>query len=100
LRSALVYAFQWGLHIRPRPSCWLGCAGKSVIGASCASIPNLVDPMHLRMSVISFVLSLANADLALRRTSITLLARRRKAEPCWSPDECEGRRSGPNDGLA
>jgi hypothetical protein len=52
------------------------------------------------MSVISFVLSLANADLALRRTSITLLARRRKAEPCWSPDECEGRRSGPNDGLA
>jgi hypothetical protein len=52
------------------------------------------------MSVISLVLSLVNADLASRRTSITLPARRCKAEPCWSPDECEGGRSGPDDGLA
>jgi hypothetical protein len=100
LRRPVVYAFQWGLHIRPRPSFWLGWAGKSVTGASCASIPNLVDPMHLRMSVISLVLSLANADLALRRTSITLLARRCKPERSWSHDESEGRRSAPGDGLA
>ena len=79
-RSALVYWLQWVLHIRPKPSFWLGWAGKSVTGASCASIPNFADPMHLRMSAMSLVLSLANADLALRRTSITPVARRCKAE--------------------
>ena len=80
LRSAFVYWFQWALHIRPRPSFWLGWAGKSAAGASCASIPNFADPMHLRMSAMSFVLSLADADLASGRTSITLSARRCKAE--------------------
>jgi hypothetical protein len=34
--------------------------------------------MHLRMSAMSFVLSLVNADLAFGRTSITLPARRCK----------------------
>jgi hypothetical protein len=66
------------LHIRPRPSFWLGWAGNSLTGASCASIPNLADPMHLRMSVMASVLSLADAHLASRRTSITLFRRRCK----------------------
>jgi hypothetical protein len=68
------------LHIRPRPSFWLGWAGNSVTGASCGSIPNRSDPIHVRMSAVAFVLSLADADLAWRRTSITLSSRRCKAE--------------------
>ena len=43
LRSAAVYWFQWGLHIRPRPDFWLGWAGNSVTGASCATIPSVVE---------------------------------------------------------
>jgi hypothetical protein len=55
LRSAFVYAFQWTLHIRPRPSFWLGWTGKSAAGASCASIPNFAEPMHRRMALVSGV---------------------------------------------
>jgi len=42
LRSALVYWFQWGLHITPKPSLRLGWIGKSSGGASCASIANVL----------------------------------------------------------
>lgn len=50
---------------------------------------------------MSVVLSLANADLALRRTSITLPARRCKAEERRSPDdERHAGRWGPDRGLA
>jgi hypothetical protein len=73
-RRAVVYWFQWTLHIRPSPSFWLGWTGKSSTGASCASIPKRVEPMHMRSSAISFVLSLAVAHLTTRRTSITRLA--------------------------
>ena len=63
--SALVYWFQWGLHIVPRPSLRLGWIGKSSRGASCASIPNVLLPLHLRMVVaIVVLLSLAHADVA------------------------------------
>jgi hypothetical protein len=99
-RSAFVYWFQCVLHIRPRPSFWLGWTGKSSIGASCASIPNFADPMHLRISAMSVVLSLVNADLALRRTSITPVARRCKAEDRAPPDDQDERRRRPDDGVA
>ncbi len=94
LRSALVYWFQWGLHIRPRPSLWLGWAGKSPTGASCASIPNFADPMHFLMSAMSFDLSLADADLAFGDPSITRLARRCKVEDRQSPDDDQDARRG------
>ncbi len=68
LRSALVYWFQWGLHIRPRPSFWLGWAGKLPVGASWASMPYLADPMHLRIFAMSFLRSLADAHPGSRRT--------------------------------
>jgi hypothetical protein len=84
------------LHIRPSPSFWLGWAGNSVTGASCASIPNRSDPMHLRMSAMSSVLSIVDAHLASRRTSITLSPPRCKADLRWSPDE----RGRPGRGLA
>ena len=100
-RSARVYWFQWGLHIRPNPSFWLGWAGKSLAGASCASIPNFADPMHFRMSAMSVVLSLAAAHLAFGSPSITLLARRCKVEDPESPDDDEGaRQRGPDRDLA
>jgi hypothetical protein len=67
------------LHIRPRPSFWLGWTGKSVAGASCASIPKRVEPMHLRRSAMSVVLSLLAAHLAAGTTSITRLALQCKA---------------------
>ena len=85
-----------GLHIRPRPSFWLGWAGNSVTGASCASIPNRSDPMHMRMFAMSLVLSLADAHLASRRTSITLSSPRCKADLRWRRDD----RRGSDDGLA
>src|SRR5207249_9431726 len=76
-----VYAFQCGLHIRPRPSFWLGWLGKSSTGASWGSIPNRAEPMHLRRSVITVVvLSVAAARLAVGRPSITPIARRSKSE--------------------
>jgi len=58
-RRAAVYWFQWTLHILPNPSFWLGWTGKSASGASWASISNRAEPMHLRRSVMSVVLSLA-----------------------------------------
>jgi hypothetical protein len=51
-RSTVVYWFQWGLHIRPMPSFWLGCFGKSSAGASWGSIPNRAEPMHLRTCAV------------------------------------------------
>jgi len=71
---------EWLAIERQRPSLWLGCAGDSVTGGSCASIPDRADPMHVRMSAMSLVLSLADAHLASGRTSITPSARRCKAE--------------------
>ena len=47
-----MYWFQWVLHMRPSPSFWLRCAGKSSIGASWGSIPNRAEPMHFRMSAM------------------------------------------------
>jgi hypothetical protein len=73
LRSAFVYAFQWTLHIRPRPSFWLGCTGKSAAGASCASIPNRADPTHLRLAPASGVAALRFAkDRDLGKLEATL----------------------------
>jgi hypothetical protein len=63
-RKAAVYWFQYTLHILPRPSFWLGWTGKSATGASWASISKRAEPMHLRRSVMSVVLSLAVAHLA------------------------------------
>ena len=74
-----VYWFQWGLHIRPSPSFWLGWTGKSATAASWASIPKRVEPMHLRRSAIADVLSLVAAHLATGRTSITPLTPQSKA---------------------
>jgi hypothetical protein len=75
-----VYRFQCGLHIRPRPSFWLGWLGKSAMGASWASIPNRAEPMHRRRSGIVIVLSSVAAGLAVGRPSITPIARRCKSE--------------------
>jgi len=49
---------------------------------------------------MTFVLSLANADLALRRTSITLSSRRCKAELRQALRERQSLRPGPRHGLA
>ena len=42
-------ARQWGVHIRPRPSFWLGWTGKSSASASCAWMPKRVEPMQRRI---------------------------------------------------
>ena len=69
-----VYWFQWGVHILPRPSFWLGWIGKSSGRASWGSIPKRADPLHRRRLVASSVIVvapfIADAGLASRATSI------------------------------
>lgn len=68
-------------------------------GASCGSIPNFADAMHLHDASMSLVLPLVDAHLASGRASITLPARRCKAGLRWWFGDREGRRGGPDDGL-
>jgi hypothetical protein len=52
LRSAFVYWRQWGLHMRPRPSFWLGWTGKSPGSASWPSMPKREEPTQRRIGVL------------------------------------------------
>ena len=71
LRRAFVYWRQWGLHIRPRPSFWLGWTGKSLGSASWASMPKRVEPMQRRVwvSVVMVVVSFGRSRASRRDAS-------------------------------